>query len=70
MTSHKEARNIKFGHQINIIGRFLWGTLSQVLVLSLAHNYLTNLTEELLLSNLGSKSNSMIEVNRALLHRG
>ena len=41
------------------------GTLPQAVVMSLAHNHLTNLfisvIEELLLSNLSSKSNSVVE---------
>ena len=43
ISSHGEARNIKFGHLINIIERFPLGTLSQVVVMSLAHVHLTNL---------------------------
>ena len=74
VSSHGEARNIKFRHQINSIERVPLGTPPQVVVMSLAHNHLTNLelqvTEELLLSNLGSKRNSLIEVNRTLLHWG
>ena len=42
--------------------------------MSLAHNYLTNLfvsnSEEMLLSNLSIKNNSVIEADRALLHCG
>ena len=41
--SHGEARNIEFGHQINIIERVPFGTPSQALVMSLAQNHLTNL---------------------------
>ena len=41
ISSHEEARNIKFGHQINIIERVPLGT--QAVVMSLAHNHLTNL---------------------------
>ena len=43
ISSHREARNIKFGHQINIIERVPLGTLPQAVVMSLAHNHLTNL---------------------------
>ena len=43
ISSHGEARNIKFGHQINIIERVPLGTLPQAVVMSLAHNHLTNL---------------------------
>ena len=44
-------------------------------VVMTAHNHMTNLfilsyRGGLLLLNLGSKSNSVIEVDRALLHRG
>ena len=40
---HREARNIKFGHQINIIERVPLGTLPQAVLMLLAHNHLTNL---------------------------
>ena len=43
VSSHGEARNIKFGHQINIIERVPLGTPSQAVVMLLAHNHLTNL---------------------------
>ena len=38
---HGEARNIKFGHQINIIERVPLGTPPQVVVVAmlLAHNH-------------------------------
>ena len=42
ISSHGEVRNIKFGHQINIIERVPLGTLPQVVVMPLAHNHLTN----------------------------
>ena len=42
-SSHGDARNIKFGHLINIIERVPLGTLPQAVVMSLAHNHLTNL---------------------------
>ena len=38
-----EARNIKFGQQVNIIERVPLGTPPQVVVMSLAHNHVTNL---------------------------
>ena len=41
--SHGEARNIKFGQQVNIIERVPLGTPRQVVVMTLAHNYVTNL---------------------------
>ena len=69
ISSSGEARNIKFAHQINIIERVPLGTLPQVVVMPLAHN-LSKVTDKLLLSNLGSKSSSMIKVNRSLLHWG
>ena len=40
---HGEARNIKLGHQINIIERVPLGTPPQAVVMSLVHNHLTNL---------------------------
>ena len=43
ISSHREARDIKFGHQINIIERVSLGPLPQAVVISLAHNYLKNL---------------------------
>ena len=43
ISSHREGRNIKFGHQMNIIQRVSPGSMPQVLVMSLAHNHLTNL---------------------------
>ena len=43
ISSHREARNIKFGHQINIIERVPLGTLPKGVVISLAHNHLKNL---------------------------
>ena len=64
----------KFGQQVNLIQRVPSGTLPQEVVMSLAHNYasLSNflylVTKRLLLSNLGNKSNSFIEFDRALLH--
>ena len=41
--SHGEARNVKFGHLINMIERVLLGTPPQMVVISLAHNHLTNI---------------------------
>ena len=38
-----EDRNIKFGHLINTIERVPLDTLPYLLVMSLAHNHLTNL---------------------------
>ena len=43
ISSHGEARNIKFGQQVNIIERVPLGTPPQVVVMSLAHNHVTNL---------------------------
>ena len=43
ISSHREARNIKFGHQINTIERVPLGTPSQTIVMLLAHNHQTNL---------------------------
>ena len=42
-SSHEEARNSKFGQLINMIERVLLDTLSQAVVMSLAHQNLTNL---------------------------
>ena len=67
ISNHGEAKN-KFGQQVNLIQRAPLGTLPQVVVMSLPHNHitLTNLfslvTEGLLLSNLHSKNNSLIEL--------
>ena len=38
---HGEARNIKFGHQVNFIQRVQLGPLSQKVVASLPHNHMT-----------------------------
>ena len=43
ISSHGEARNIKFGQQVNIIERVTLGTPSQEVVMSLAHNHVANL---------------------------
>ena len=43
VSSHEEARNIKLGHLISIIGRVPLGTPPQAVVMSLAHNHLTDL---------------------------
>ena len=43
ISSHGKARNIKFGHQINIIEKIPLGTPSQPVVMSLPYNHLTNL---------------------------
>ena len=43
ISSHREARNIKFGHQINIIKKVPLGAPPQAVAVSLAHNHLTNL---------------------------
>ena len=37
-----EARNIKFGQQLNIIERLPLGTPPQAAVMTLAHNHVTN----------------------------
>ena len=42
ISSRGKARNIKFGHQINIIERVPLGILPQVVVMPSAHNHLTN----------------------------
>ena len=41
ISSHGEARNIKFGHQVNLIQRVPLGTLPQGVVTSLPHNHMT-----------------------------
>ena len=43
ISSHEEARNIKFGQQVNIIERVPLGFHLQVVVMSLAHNQMANL---------------------------
>ena len=45
ISSHGEARNIKFGHQVKLIQRVPLDTLSQEVVTLLPHNHmnLTNL---------------------------
>ena len=67
-----EARNIKFGQHVNIIERVPLGTPPLAVVMSSAHNHMTNLFissyRGATVSNLDSKSNSVIEVDRALLH--
>ena len=42
ISSHREVRNTKFGHLLNI-ERVPLGTPPQAVVMSLAHNHLTNL---------------------------
>ena len=43
ISTHGEARNIKFGQQLNLIKRIPLGILPQEVVAWLAHNHLTNL---------------------------
>ena len=43
ISSHEEARNIEFGQQVNIIETVPLGTPPQEVVMSLAHNHVTNL---------------------------
>ena len=43
ISSHGEARNIKFGQQVNIIEMVPLGTPPQVVVMTIAHNHVTNL---------------------------
>ena len=71
-----EARNIKYGQQIDLIQRGPLGTLLQEIATSLPHNHFTMtqiylsevVTEGVLLSNLTSKNKSFIEVHMSLLH--
>ena len=66
ISSLGEARNIKFGQQVNLTQRGLLGTLPQEVVTALHHNHMTlkNLwLQGLPLSNLGSKNNSLIEAH-------
>ena len=58
--SHGKARNIKFGQQVNLIQRVPLGTQPQEVATSLPNNHVT---EQLLLSHLGSKNSSLIEVH-------
>ena len=73
-SSQVKARNIKFRQQINIIESISLGTLLQEVVMSLAYNHVKisffRVTEGLLLSNLGSKSISVKEVDTTLLQWG
>ena len=41
ISSHGEARNIKFRQQVNLIQRVPLGTLPQEVVTSLPHNHMT-----------------------------
>ena len=41
ISSHGEARNIKFGQQVNLIQRVPLGILPQEVVTSLPHNHMT-----------------------------
>ena len=43
MSCHREARNIKFGQQVNINEKVSLGTQTQMVVMTLAHNHVTNL---------------------------
>ena len=43
ISSHGEARNIKFGQQVNIIERVPLGTPPQAVVMTIAHNHVINL---------------------------
>ena len=43
ISSHREARNIKFTQQVNIVESVPLGTPPQAVVMTLAHNYVTNL---------------------------
>ena len=63
--NHREARNIKFGQQVNLIQRVPLGTPPQEVATSLPYNHVT---EELLLSHLGSKNSSLKEIHMTLLH--
>ena len=73
--SHGEARN-KFGQQVNLIQMVQFCHLPLEILTSSPHIMwpwtisLSLVTEGLLLSSLGSKNNSLIEILRAPLHRG
>ena len=68
ITSHGEARNIKFGQQVNIIHWFHWVLCHRrqwchyLIITWLLQICLSLVTEEVLLSNLGSKNNFLKEV--------
>ena len=66
ISCHGEARIIKFGQQVNLIQKVALGTLLQELMTPLPHVTSINL----FISNYGSKSNSFLEVYRALVHGG
>ena len=75
ISSHGEARNIKFGQQVNLIQRVPLGTPPQEVLMSLPDNHktLANLfiyTGAAVIKNLGCKNNSLIDVHRALLQWG
>ena len=52
ISSHGEARNIKFGQQVNLIQRVPLGTLPQKVLMLLPHNHMT-LTNLLISSHRG-----------------
>ena len=60
--SIKKLETLKFGQEVNLIQKVSLGTLPQEVVTSLPHKYLV--TEGLLLSNVGGKSNFLTEVHR------
>ena len=60
--SIKKLETLKFGQEVNLIQKVSLGTLLQEVVTSLPHKYLV--TEGLLLSNVGGKSNFLTEVHR------
>ena len=64
ISSHGEARNIKFGQQVCLIQRVPLGTPPQEVLTS------SLVTGATVIKNLGSKNNSLIEVHRALLRKG
>ena len=74
--NHGEARNVKIGQQVNLIQRAPLDTPPQEVVMSWPHNHVIVMNlficsyKGLLLSNLGSRNKSLIEVHRTLLHWG
>ena len=74
ISSYGETRNIKFGHQVNPIQRIQLSPLPREVVTTLLiimwlwQISLSLVAEGLLLLNMGSKNNSLIEVHRVFLH--
>ena len=64
ISSHGEARNIKFGQQVCLIQKVPLGTPPQEVLMS------SLVTGATVIKNLGSKNNSLIEVHRDFFVKG